>query len=69
MLNNSSAQIFAADFYETAFAANPQSRQTWNRYRQVILESGGSRNELEMMEEFLGHSPRPDALVRSLGLT
>jgi metallopeptidase MepB len=68
VLNNSSAQIFAADFYETAFADNPQSRQTWNRYRKVILEAGGSRNELKMMEEFLGHSPRLDALVRSLRL-
>lgn len=40
----------------------------WNRYRKLILEPGGSRDELKMLEEFLGHSPSPDALVRSLGL-
>lgn len=67
VLNRVSAQIFAAEFYETAFATNPRSQQTWDRYRQLILEPGGSRDELKLMEEFLGHSPTPDALVRSLG--
>ncbi|KAI1867328.1 uncharacterized protein JN550_007059 [Neoarthrinium moseri] len=63
-----SAQVFAADFYETAFAANPSCQNTWDRYRRVILEAGGSRDESKIMEEFLGHLPTPNALVRSLGL-
>ncbi|KAG8160702.1 hypothetical protein KVR01_008966 [Diaporthe batatas] len=68
-LNENSAQIFAADFYETVLALNPQSRASWSRYRQVILEAGGSRDELKMMEEFLGRHPKVDALVRSLALS
>ncbi|KAG6362310.1 hypothetical protein INS49_010540 [Diaporthe citri] len=63
-----SAQIFAADFYETAFATNPRSQQTWDRYRRLVLEPGGSRDGLKMMEDFLGHSPTPDDLVRALRL-
>ena len=68
MLIEASAQIFAAELYETALATNPQSQQTWDRYRNVILEPGGSSDGLKMMEKFLGHKPTPDALVRSLRL-
>lgn len=61
--------MFAADFYETAFASDPHNRQAWDRYRQVILEPGGSGDEMKIMEEFLGHHPSPGALVRSLELS
>ncbi|KAI7776253.1 hypothetical protein LA080_005540 [Diaporthe eres] len=63
-----SAQIFAADLYETAFTISLRSQQAWDRYRQIVLEPGGSRDGLKMMEEFLGHSPTPDVLVRALGV-
>lgn len=66
--NRNSAQVFAADFYETAFASNPRSQETWDRYMRVVLEAGGSRDELMVMQEFLGHVPTPDALVRNINL-
>lgn len=61
-----SAQAFAAEFFETAFSADPRSQDAWQRYRTGILEAGGSRDELAMMTEFLGHPPSPEALVRTL---
>ncbi|KAK1479351.1 peptidase family M3 [Colletotrichum tamarilloi] len=63
-----SAQAFAASFFESCFAKDPRSPEVWDRYRRDILEYGGSRDEMEMMKEFLGREPGPDALLRSLGL-
>ncbi|KAJ3940808.1 uncharacterized protein N0V96_008680 [Colletotrichum fioriniae] len=63
-----SAQAFAASFFESCFAKDPRSPEAWDRYRHGILEYGGSRDEMEMMTEFLGREPGPDALLGSLGL-
>ncbi|KAK1638860.1 peptidase family M3 [Colletotrichum phormii] len=62
-----SAQIFAASFFESCFAKDPRNPEAWDRYRRGILEYGGSRDETEMMTEFLGREPGSDALLRSLG--
>ncbi|KXH39139.1 peptidase family M3 [Colletotrichum salicis] len=64
---NQSAQAFTASF-ESFFAKDPRNPEAWDRYRRGILEYGGSRDEMEMMKEFLGREPGPDALLRSLGL-
>lgn len=61
-----SAHVFAADLFETTFAENPRSQASWERYRCGILEYGGSRDELQMLEEFLGHRPSPEYLLRGL---
>ncbi|WYZ34236.1 hypothetical protein EsH8_I_000512 [Colletotrichum jinshuiense] len=62
------AHAFAEDFFETYFAQDPRSPEAWDRYRREILEYGGSKNEMEMMTDYLGREPGPDALLRSLGL-
>ncbi|KAF7546701.1 hypothetical protein G7Z17_g8250 [Cylindrodendrum hubeiense] len=49
------AHVFAADIFQTTFAGDPSSQVAWENYRCGILQYGGSRDELEMMEEFLGH--------------
>ncbi|GKT55645.1 metallopeptidase [Colletotrichum tofieldiae] len=64
-----SAQAFAADFFETYFARDPRGPEAWENYRRGVLEYGGSRDAMEMMTDFLGREPGPDALLRSLGLT
>ncbi|KZL72129.1 peptidase family m3 [Colletotrichum incanum] len=64
-----SAQAFAADFFETYFARDPRSPGAWDNYRRGILEHGGGRDAMEMMTDFLGREPGPDALLRSLGST
>lgn len=63
-----SAQVFAADIFDTTFADDPRNQASWERYRRGILEYGGSRDELQMLQDFLGRHPSPDALLRSLRL-
>ncbi|KAG9252681.1 peptidase family M3 [Emericellopsis atlantica] len=60
------AAVFAADIYQNTFIQDPRSQTSWERYRRGILEYGGSRDEMEMLEEFLGHHPSSDYLLRSL---
>lgn len=59
-----SAHVFAADLFESTFADNPRDQDAWDRYRRDILEPGGSRDEMQMMEEFLGRPINPQALLR-----
>jgi metallopeptidase MepB len=65
-LTGDSAQVFAADLFESTFAADPRCQLAWERYRRGVLEYGGSRDELQMLHEFLGRPPNPYALLRSL---
>lgn len=48
------AQVFAADLFQTMFAANPRCRKAWERFRSEVLECGGSRNELDVLKAHLG---------------
>jgi metallopeptidase MepB len=60
--------VFGADMFETAFAHDTKNRETWERYRRTILEPGGSRDELKLVEEFLRQPVSPEALFRRLRL-
>ncbi|KAK1829262.1 hypothetical protein QBC39DRAFT_287785 [Podospora conica] len=48
------AQVFAAGLFQTTFAAKPRCRRAWERFRTEVLESGGSRDELEVLKAHLG---------------
>ena len=41
---------------------------TGKRYRDMILAKGGSRDEFEIVKEFLGREPNQEAFLKSLGL-
>ena len=62
------AEVLSAD----AFAAFEESGvidvQTGRRYRQEILEAGGSRSAMENFQAFRGREPRIDALLRHQGI-
>lgn len=60
------AAVFAADIYQNTFVENPRSQTAWKKYRRGILEPGGSRDEMAMLEEFLGHQPSSEYLLRGL---
>jgi Zn-dependent oligopeptidase len=63
-----SVVIIAANLFQTTFAEDPQSRVAWERFRHGILGYGGSRNELEILVDFLGgHPTDPSALLVVLG--
>lgn len=61
-----SSAVVAADIFQNTFSEDPRNPETWERYRKAILEHGGSRDELKMVTDFLGHAPDPQYLARSL---
>ena len=66
------AEVLSADAYsafeEAAVDGNVLSVETGRRYRQAVLEVGGSRPALESFRQFRGREPRIDALLRHQGM-
>ncbi|AMM23086.1 oligopeptidase A [Variovorax sp. PAMC 28711] len=66
------AEVLSADAYaafeETAGANGEPSIETGRKYRQAILEAGGSRSAMESFKAFRGREPQLDALLRHQGM-
>jgi len=66
------AEVLSADAYaafeETRSADGRPSLETGRRYRQAILEAGGSRPAMESFKAFRGREPSLDALLRHQGM-
>ena len=66
------AEVLSADAYaafeETAGPNGEPSIETGRKYRQAILEAGGSRTAMESFKAFRGREPRIDALLRHQGM-
>ena len=66
------AEVLSADAYaafeETASADGEHSTETGRRYRQSILEAGGSRPAMASFKAFRGREPTLDALLRHQGM-
>ncbi len=66
------AEVLSADAYaafeETTGADGLPSAETGRRYRQAILEAGGSRPAMESFKAFRGRAPTLDALLRHQGM-
>jgi oligopeptidase A len=65
------AEVLSADAYaafeEAAVAGAPQV-ETGRKYREAILEAGGSRPAIESFKAFRGREPSIDALLRHQGM-
>jgi hypothetical protein len=46
----------------------PLSAEVGRRYRETILERGGSVDGQQLVRDFLGREPNADAFLRGLGL-
>jgi oligopeptidase A len=62
------AEVLSADAY-AAFEETNNSLETSRRYRQEILEKGGSRPVMDSFIAFRGRAPTPDALLRHCGMS
>ncbi|KPF46021.1 oligopeptidase A [beta proteobacterium AAP121] len=62
------AEVLSADAYGAFEEAGVFDPATGRRFRQEILEVGGSRPALESFRAFRGREPRLDALLRHQGL-
>jgi Zn-dependent oligopeptidase len=63
-----SAEINATDIFQEVFAPDPRSRQAWARFRQLVLEPGGSKSDLDIIKSILGgRLPNTQALSALVG--
>jgi oligopeptidase A len=66
------AEVLSADAYaafeETALPGGEANPETGRRYREAILEKGGSRPAMESFKAFRGREPQLDALLRHQGM-
>ncbi len=66
------AEVLSADAYaafeETAGKDGLPSIETGRKYREAILEAGGSRPAMESFKAFRGREPTLDALLRHQGM-
>jgi oligopeptidase A len=66
------AEVLSADAYaafeETVGEDGLPSTETGRRYREAILEAGGSRPAMESFKAFRGRAPTLDALLRHQGM-
>jgi oligopeptidase A len=66
------AEVLSADawsaFEESAHGGSVLDVATGRRYRESVLEVGGSRSAMESFKAFRGREPRIDALLRHQGL-
>ncbi|MCB2034429.1 MAG: oligopeptidase A, partial [Ottowia sp.] len=66
------AEVLSADAYaafeETVTPEGLPSVATGRKYRQEILEAGGSRPAMESFKAFRGREPSLEALLRHQGM-
>jgi len=66
------AEVLSADAYaafeETVGKDGLPNAETGRKYRQAILEVGGSRPAIESFKAFRGRAPHLDALLRHQGM-
>ena len=63
------AEVLACDAWEVFERDGALNAATGRRYRESILEVGGSRTMRESFEAFVGRLPKIDALLRQRGLS
>lgn len=54
--------------FHSVFKQDPMSKEQGRRYRKVVLEKGGSVDEMEFLKEFLGREPSTEPFYQELGL-
>ncbi len=62
------AEVLSADAWSAFEETGTLNPETGRRYRQAILEAGGSRPAMESFKAFRGREPRIDALLRHQGM-
>jgi metallopeptidase MepB len=63
-----SSQVYSTDMFYSQFKANPLDHERGRRYRHMVLEKGGSQDEMVTLEQFLGRKPSSEAFYKELGL-
>jgi len=62
------AEVLSADAWSAFEETGTLNPETGRRYREAILEAGGSRPAIDSFKAFRGREPRIDALLRHQGM-
>jgi thimet oligopeptidase len=62
------SKVFAQDMWSVFEEKGPMNQELGLKYRNIILAPGGSKDQYEMVVEFLGRKPNSDALLKELGV-
>jgi oligopeptidase A len=62
------AEVLSADAWSAFEETGVLDAETGRRYREAILEAGGSRPALESFKAFRGREPSIEALLRHQGM-
>lgn len=62
------SKVFAQDMFSRFEEEGIFSQDAGLDYKNIILAQGASKDEMDMLIEFLGREPQKDAFIRSLGL-
>lgn len=62
------SEVFSADMFYAAFKDDPMNKAQGRRYRRIILERGGTMDEMQYLTEFLDRAPNPKAFFQDRGL-
>ncbi|XP_037044270.1 thimet oligopeptidase-like isoform X1 [Bradysia coprophila] len=63
------SEVFSVDMYETVFGkVGPLDANAGMKYRQMILEKGGSVDGFDMLRNILGREPNQEAFLMKKGL-
>jgi len=63
-----SSQVYSADIWYTSFKSDPMNGKEGRRYRHTVLERGGSQEEMQTLEDFLGRKPSTESFYKELSL-
>ncbi|RDW58165.1 putative saccharolysin [Coleophoma cylindrospora] len=63
-----SSQVYSTDMFYSVFKKDPMNSAEGRRYRHMVLEKGGSQDEMKTLEDFLGRKPSSEAFYKELGL-
>lgn len=64
-----SSQVYSTDMFYTVFKDDPMNGKEGRRYRHTVLERGGSMEEMDILEEFLGRKPSTESFYKELGIS
>ena len=62
------SKVYAEDMFSVFEKNGIMDSKTGMRYRTSVLANGGSKDEFEMVKDFLGREPNQKAFLKSLGL-
>lgn len=62
------SEVYAQDMFSIFEEKGIMNEEQGMRYREIILEKGGTEEPLTLVKEFLGRESNSDAFMRSMGL-